>query len=149
MQLFPESLSSFLIQVSIFLAIFLILLFSLNGLLFQPILRIIEKRKKATEGTKEEITELQLKANSLHQEAETRIAEAKIKASLLRDKIKKEGEEIAHQILSETKEKSSQFLKEIRTNLSSEEKESRLKIKDEVELIAQKMTKTILEKSLN
>ncbi len=149
MQLFPESLSSFLIQVSIFLAIFLILLFSLNGLLFQPILRIIEKRKKATEGTKEEVTELQIKANSLHQEAEARIAEAKVKASILRDKIKKEGEEIAHQILSETKEKSSHFLKEIRANLSSEEKESRLKIKDEVELIAQKMTKTILEKSLN
>lgn len=149
MQLFPESLSSFLIQVSIFLAIFLILLFSLNGLLFQPILRIIEKRKKATEGTKEEVTELQIKANSLHQEAEAKIAEAKAKASLLRDKIKKEGEEIAHQILSDTKEKSSHFLKEIRTNLSSEEKESRLKIKDEVELIAQKMTKTILEKSLN
>ncbi len=144
MQLFPESLSSFLIQVSIFLAIFLILLFSLNGLLFQPILRIIEKRKKATEGTKEEVTELQIKANALHQETEARIAEAKVKASLLRDKIKKEGEEIAHQILSETKEKSSHFLKEIRTHLSSEEKESRLKIKDEVELIAQKMTKTIL-----
>lgn len=149
MQLFPESLSSFLIQVSIFLAIFLILLFSLNGLLFQPILRIIEKRKKATEGTKEEVTELQIKANSLHQEAESIIAEAKAKALLLRDKIKKEGEEIAYQILSDTKEKSSHFLKEIRTNLSSEEKESRLKIKDEVELIAQKMTKTILEKSLN
>ena len=121
------------------LPIFLGLIFVLHSLLFKPALRVIEKRKKATDGASEAIDSLKKMTEEKIQEYEGKIQKAKLVGTEIKEKIKKEGEMVASQILAEAHERSEKILKEMRTSLKNETDLARLILQKHVEDLSKKL----------
>jgi F-type H+-transporting ATPase subunit b len=136
------------ITLLIQLAIFLTVLFSLHFFLFVPLLRVMDKRKAVTEGVKEEVARLNQEAHEKLKEYEEKISQAKLRGVELKEKIRKQGEEEAAQILSKAKNLSEAELKEIQSQLIKEQNEARLQLRKTIEDLGKKMAEQVLEKKL-
>ncbi|MFO1518237.1 MAG: ATP synthase F0 subunit B [bacterium] len=130
------------------LALFLIILYALNALLIQPALRVLDKRRAATAGTREEIASLNSLSEKRMKEYEEKIVQAKHQGSVLKEKIKKQGEEEAAKILSKAKENSEKYLLELQARLAKEQSEARLQLRKSVEELGRKMAEEVLGKKV-
>ncbi len=142
MNLLPDN--TFYFQLVIFLGV----LFSLNFLLFKPALRVMDKRKAATEGVREEIEGLYKKTAERAKEYEEKMAQAKVQGLVLKNKVRKEGEEAAQKILAGAKEKSEKYLGEMQSKLTQEQSEARLKIRKDVESLGKGIAEEILDRKI-
>ena len=81
------------------MAIFLVLVFVLNALLYKPILNIIDRRKKQLEELENEIKLFNESVNTKAAEYEEKLKQAKTKAAELKKEIIQEGNEQAKKIV--------------------------------------------------
>lgn len=81
------------------MAIFLVLVFVLNALLYKPILNIIDRRKKQLEELENEIKLFNESVNTKAAEYEEKLKQAKTNASELKKEIIQEGNEQAKKIV--------------------------------------------------
>jgi F0F1-type ATP synthase membrane subunit b/b' len=120
----------------------------LNFLLFKPALRLLDKRKTATVGVKEEIARLGFQTEERLKQHEEKIAQAKSQGSLLKEKIRKEGETEAAKILGQAKSAADQHLTEMQKKLAQEQSEARLQLRKTVEDLGKGMAERILDKKV-
>lgn len=130
------------------LILFLIVLFSLNYLLFRPALRLLDKRKTATVGVKEEIVRLGSLTEERIKQHEEKIAQAKSQGAMIKEKIRKEGETEAGKILGQAKSEADRHLTEMQKKLAQEQSEARLQLRRTVEDLGKGMAERILEKKI-
>ncbi|HNV64902.1 MAG: ATP synthase F0 subunit B [Smithellaceae bacterium] len=81
------------------MAIFLVLVFVLNALLYKPILNIIDRRKKQLEELENEIKLFNESVNTKAAEYEEKLKQAKTNAAELKKEIIQEGNEQAKKIV--------------------------------------------------
>jgi len=129
-----------LIQVVNFLACVAIL----NYLLFRPVMRIIEERKKRIEGLGKEAGALREKMEERKREYERRLEEIKLQALESREMLRRDGMERAREILAQARQDASEIL-----NSAKERIEQDIKIASEqLEHRAKDISVEIAEKLL-
>lgn len=131
------------------LALFLVVLAVLNHFLFQPALRVIDKRKSATAGVKEEVTHLnQMTEQKIH-EYEDKIYQAKLRGAALKDKLKKEGEEEGGKIIRKAREASDSMIIEMEAKLAKEESQAEIELKNALQELATQMAEKVMERKMS
>ena len=87
------------------LALFLIMLFLLNRLLFRPVVRLIEARREATEGTVNSALELEKKAAALNETVERTLKEVRASTTEQREQMLQAAQKQEREILADAREK--------------------------------------------
>ncbi|MBL7685995.1 MAG: hypothetical protein JNK65_08190 [Deltaproteobacteria bacterium] len=136
------------ITVFIQLALFILLLLALNSILFQPVLRVLEKRSRATVGVREELAHLSTRLGQRMKEYEDKIQKAKLEGIAIKEKLKKQADEQAFSLVSQSKEKAEKHLEEISTQIGKEQSEARLALRKTVEEMGREMAQQLLSKKI-
>lgn len=131
------------------LVLFLVVLFVLNILLFQPALRVLDKRNNATVGVKEEVENLNRMAEQKIHEYEDKVYQTRLRGAALKDKLKKEGEEEASKIIGKAREASDSMIMEVEAKLSKEEAQAQMDLKNALNELAKQMAEKVMERKVS
>ncbi len=127
---------------------FLILLFILNKILFQPILRGLETRQLAIEGKKARAIELRQKGEEKLREYDQALAEARNRAMSKQAEIRDEGMAKASEIIEATKKEEADILSEIHRGISSEMEKAKRDIQSYADSLSKDVTSKILGRAI-
>ena len=124
--------------------IILVLFFTLNGLLFQPILEVFEARHKKLEGARGEIDKLTaLKADDLDA-YQVRIRKAADEACGKREERREEGRAKERELLSQVRAEIADSLNAARGKIDLQEGEARQSLSAQVDALGGEMASKIL-----
>ncbi|RMG02710.1 MAG: hypothetical protein D6726_07035 [Nitrospirae bacterium] len=127
------------------LANFLILLFLLNKLLFQPLLNLFEERKEATEGALEEARKMQEEKDRALQAFQKEMAEAREKAREIFNQLREEGLAEQKRIVSEAQDETLKEIEKAREEIKKETEAARLKLGDTVRSFSDEIVRKLVE----
>lgn len=130
------------------LALFLVVIVLLNHLLFQPALKILDKRKSATTGVHEEVEDLRHRTEQKMREYEDKVYQAKLRGAALKEKLKKEAEEEASKILGKAREGSDSMIVEMEAKLAQEERQAEAELKTALQELAKQMAEKVMERRI-
>ncbi|MBF0491929.1 MAG: ATP synthase F0 subunit B [Deltaproteobacteria bacterium] len=130
------------------LLIFLSLFFLLNILLFQPILKVIEARRKGTSGERDEVEKLKRQAEEKSRLYEKKMEEAKREGLVIKDGLKKSGEEEASKILSEARLQADQNLRKLEQEIQQEEVKGKDWLKANLPVLGKQLAEQVLGRSV-
>src|SRR4030065_2786608 len=108
------------------MAIFLVLVFVLNILLYKPILKIIDRRKKQLEELENEIKLFNDSVDKKASEYEAKLKQAKANASELKKEIIQEGNEQAKKIVDVVRAELPAMTQEFQKKIEKEISDARL-----------------------
>jgi F-type H+-transporting ATPase subunit b len=126
------------------IAIFVILMFVLEPLLFQPVLRIFAAREERTEGAKAKARELEEKAGELLRRYEREIERVNRVAAEERDRLRTETTKLEADILREAREASARIVEDGRRRSAEEVARVRFDLGKESEKISQELVGRVL-----
>jgi len=127
-------------QIGIFLFAFIVL----NFLVFQPILRLIDRRKALTVGAEHDAEALQEKTQAMMDTHQQKLQEARAQGLSLKEKSKKEGDAAAATISGQAQKEHEAALEKARTEISQQSKEAQLKLRS----LSRELSKEMAEKLL-
>ncbi|MCL4244053.1 MAG: ATP synthase F0 subunit B [Candidatus Dadabacteria bacterium] len=128
------------IEVVIFVAAIIIL----NALVFQPFLKLMDRRDRLTKGTMEEAKDLEARVKSIIEEYEARLADARAHAQEERTRIVREAQDAATGIVSKAREETSSLIEDAKKKLEAESEAIKQKLSGDVELLAKDISSKIL-----
>lgn len=131
------------------LGIFLALLASLHFLLFKPALRVIERRRKATESQSADLVLLHQRAEQLLAQCEARLGEARAKGIAIKEELRRQGEIEVGRIVEQAKDSSEKFVRQMRATLAQEGEAARVELSQKVETLSQQLTEQLLGRTLH
>ncbi len=131
---------TFFVQLGIFLFTFI----CLNFLVFQPVLRILQRRRELTVGSEKEAAEINLKTETLVENYGQKMHEARNQGLLLKDKFKKSGEAESGEILKMARQELEAKLETQRQELSTQSKEAQLVLKKYARDLSTEMAEKLL-----
>jgi len=126
------------------LALFLVLVFLLNRLLYRPYLRLQEQRDRAIDGRLREAERLEQEARARLAELEARLAEAKLSGAEERARVRAEGAEREREIVEVARRESAQRLAVAKEELAQAAAEARERLAPEVDALARAITGRII-----
>jgi F0F1-type ATP synthase, subunit b len=109
-------------QILIFLFVFI----SLNYLVFQPVLRILQRRKELTQGAIREAELLNVRSEEALKVYRQKVEEAHQQGLLLKEEGKKAGEAQVNEILGNSRSEIEAALEKSRQQVQTESKEAQL-----------------------
>lgn len=124
--------------------VFLISLYVLNKLMFQPLLTVWDRRESLTEGTVKEAKKLTDEADSIIAEYENKLDEAREQANEQRAELRREGQVEAEKMISSARTDAQKQIENHRDKLESEIKEVKSQIEPQIELLAKDISNRIL-----
>ena len=130
------------------LGIFLFMLIVLRKLLFQPLVRLIEARRQATEGAMETARNLNEEAARLNGEAEARLREVRASVKTQREQMVNEARSEERTILSKAREDAHSLLTTMRTETEKAATEARDRLQGQVESLAETVAAKVLDRKL-
>jgi F-type H+-transporting ATPase subunit b len=130
------------------LAIFLIMLFLLSRLLFRPVIRVIEARREATEGTMARAHELEREAASLNEEAAATFDGVRASARRKRDELILAASEKEREIMAEAREKGQTMVQDMKRRAESDLRQTKAKLEAETEAFASMVAAKVLNRSV-
>lgn len=139
-----EDLLSVNYTVFIQVIIFIAAIFILNTLVFQPFLKLMDRRDRLTKGTMEEARELEARVKAIIEEYEARLADARTHAQEERSRIVKEAQDAATGIVSKAREETSSLIDEAKKKLEAEAESIKQKLGGDVETLAKEISSKIL-----
>ncbi|MFA4890923.1 MAG: F0F1 ATP synthase subunit B [Candidatus Gracilibacteria bacterium] len=125
---------------------FLILLVILTKLVYKPILKLLDKRKKMIEQNVEDTKKIEERLTKIEEEKEKIISDASKKAMEAIEKAKKEAEEEKQKILMNAKKEISSLAERYRAQLQEEKKQLTQEVKAEVAALIIASSEKILRK---
>jgi len=123
---------------------FLVLIFVLNVLLYKPIMKVIETRKKRVEGSKEAVDSLDEVVAQKVADYEDKLRQARTEAMNQREAVKSEGTEAGKKILGDARNEITGMVQEFKVKLSKEKDEARSILKDRTREIALEISEKVL-----
>jgi F-type H+-transporting ATPase subunit b len=135
---------TFLVQMIIFAA----LIFVLEPLLFNPVLRVFQERERRTEGAREDARVMQEEAGELLQQYERALARVRQVASEERERVRAETRKLEAQIMEEATRTASAVVQEGRSKIAGEVAGMRTELDAQATSIAQEMAARVLGRSL-
>ena len=125
-------------------ALLTFLLVSLNGILFKPLLGVLDARQHKVVGLKEEVERLTTASDADIEAYQTRLREARDIAQREREALRGAGREDERKILGETRGDITKSIVDARERTAKAEKEARGQLEPQVELLAKQMVQKIL-----
>ena len=129
-------------------ALFLLLIFPVNKLLVQPLLRVLDERAARTSGALAESQKLRDDARARRVELETRLAEIRARAQARRTAILGEGEIQERAALDAAREEASGIVDAVRQSVQGELAEARLVLPTDARLLAREVATRVLGRAL-
>ncbi len=133
-----------LIQLVMFVALVLIL----NKILYQPIFRIMDERRRLIDGNLEEAERLNREAQKALEEYEKALVEARQKAVKMVNEAKAKALEEQREALASVRREFEQTMAELKERLAKEEEEARKKLRQTVNVLAILIAEKILGRRL-
>jgi F-type H+-transporting ATPase subunit b len=127
---------------------FLLLIYILNVLLYKPILRILDERKKRLQGSEDEIKVLHQTIEQKTAEYEGKIRQAKLEAMNQRNDIQKEGAEEGKKIIDGAKEDIAKMMQDFKVKMAGEMDEARLVLNTQSRAISLEIAEKVLGRSI-
>jgi F-type H+-transporting ATPase subunit b len=127
---------------------FLLLIYILNVLLYKPILRILDERKKRLQGSEDEIKVLHQTIEQKTAEYEEKIRQAKLEAMNQRNEIQKEGAEEGKKIIDGAKEDIAKMMEDFKAKMAREMDEARLILNTQSRAISLEIAEKVLGRSI-
>ncbi len=127
---------------------FLVLLFILNHLLYKPILRILDERKKKISDAEDAVKELERTSEeklSLYQE---QVQAAKIKALSQKEEIKEEGIEAGRRLIDQVKEEADKVFLQAMEKIEKQADMTREALRRQSEEMATAIAEKLLGRSV-
>jgi len=131
--------------VIIHMVLFLVMVYVvLNPILFKPMLRVMDERKKRIDGNLEAAKVDERESERLRRDYEQKLDDAKKTAVQEKEKIKKAAEKEEEKIIREAREKAGDLVAEVREKISLQYKEARESLRAESEAMGKEIAQKIL-----
>lgn len=124
--------------------IFLISLYILNKLIFQPLLTVWDRRESLTQGTVDEARKLTDEADNIIAQYETKLDEAREQANEQRAELRREGQVEAEKMISSAREDAQKQIEGHRNKLETEIKDVKSKIEPQIQILAKDISNRIV-----
>lgn len=126
------------------LGIFMVVLVALNGLLFQPFLKVLDARDQKLEGAKRDIERMGKDAHADLEVYQTRMREARDLAFKEREALVAAGREEERRLLAEVRNDISKALNDARKEVSAAELAAKQALSTETEMLARRLVEKVL-----
>lgn len=126
------------------MANFLVLILILNFLLYRPVLKIIEKRNKKIEESREKVSSLEGTIERKMAEYEEKIRQARAEAAIQRDAVKEEGSEQGKEIIGAVRDEISKKIEGFKAQLEKETEAARASLREQTRTIAAEISEKVL-----
>ncbi len=136
--------SSLLIQ----LINFIVLLLALNFILFRPVLAIMRERQQTIGGAFSDAKTAQDKVNSLLEQYNASLADAKQKATVAYNSLYQQGLDAQRDMISAERTKASELLDKARAEVASASSAAKADLKKEAERLAQDISAKLLGRAV-
>jgi F-type H+-transporting ATPase subunit b len=137
---FPPDVT-FVIQ----LVSFFVLLFVLNRLLFAPFGELLAERSRCTEGAREEASRDQAEATALAGAISKSLEEARARALVEAESIRREARGRELEILNRAKGDAAKHLAQLREGMAQERDRAKAALRDEAKTLAHAMVEAVLK----
>ncbi|MCW8893447.1 MAG: hypothetical protein OQK50_09910 [Deltaproteobacteria bacterium] len=127
---------------------FIILLLILNKLLYRPLMKIINERREAIEGSHATAKELEIAIDEKMRRYQQQLNDAKVLANDERNQLQKAAADEEAKLLSEANGKAAAQLQIIKQQVAVEAKKASNTLKSEAESLAEKIATKILGREL-
>jgi len=125
-----------------------LLIYSVNKLLLQPIVRVLQAREARTSGAQERATEISSEVAGLAAQIEARLVEARREAQAQRAAILAKAEEEDRRILTLAREETTRTLDAVRASVSEELERARISLRDDVVALSREAATRVLGRAL-
>ncbi|HSI04427.1 MAG: hypothetical protein ACAI38_21270 [Myxococcota bacterium] len=125
-------------------ALLTFLLVSLNGILFKPLLGVLDARQHKVVGLKDEVERLTTASDADIEAYQTRLREARDIGQREREGLRGAGREDERKILTETRGDITKAIVEARERTAKAETEARAQLTPQVDQLAKQMVQKIL-----
>jgi len=129
-------------------ALFLLLVYPVNKILVQPLLRVLDERAARTSGAVSESQRLRDEARARRVDLDTRLAEIRARAQARRSAILGEGEVQERAVLDAAREEASGIVDAVRRSVQSELVEVRQGLPTDARVLAHEAATRILGRTL-
>ena len=136
------------VSLLIQLANFIVLLIALNFILFKPIRQIMQEREQGIGSALEDAKTAQHRMQSLLDNYNSSLAEAKQKATTTYNTIYQQGLDAQRDMISAERAKASEMLDKARTEIAEASKTARVDLQREAERLAQDITSKLLGRAV-
>jgi F-type H+-transporting ATPase subunit b len=126
------------------LVLWLVLYIVLRGLLFTPMLRLIEAREAGTSGSRESARNLSAKAQAMEAEYLGRLKDARAQAAADREKLRAEASRREAEILSEARTKMNAVVESQRSEIRTQRQALEVEIRNAVPALATDIATRVL-----
>jgi F-type H+-transporting ATPase subunit b len=131
------------------IAIFILLMFLLEPLLFAPVLRIFALREERTEGAKAQARELDEQAGELYQRYQRELERVNRVAAEERDRVRAETTKLEAEILREARTATTRVVEDGRKQIAAELTRIRFDLGRESERLSQDIAVRVLGREAN
>jgi len=136
------------VSLLIQLANFIVLLIALNFILFKPIRQIMQEREQGIGSALEDAKAAQHRMQSLLDNYNSSLAEAKQKATATYNTIYQQGLDAQRDMISAERTKASEMLDKARTEIAAASTTARTDLQKEAERLAQDITSKLLGRAV-
>ena len=126
------------------MGIFVLLMFLLEPLLFQPVLRIVALREERTEGARAQARALEERAGELLKRYEKELERVHRVAATERERLRQETAVLEAQILEEARQATAKILEDGRRRIESEVSRIRFDLGRESEQLSRRIVEKVL-----
>jgi len=130
-------------------AIFILLMFLLEPLLFAPVLRVFALREDRTEGAKAQARELDEQATELYVRYQRELERVNRVAAEERDRVRAETTKLEAEILAEARLGAGRIIDEGRRQITAEKSRVQFEVGRESERIANELAERVLGRGVN
>jgi F-type H+-transporting ATPase subunit b len=136
--------ATLLVQAFVFLLMFLLL----RSLLFRPVIRLIERRRKITEGSRNEAQTLEQEAASLVEDVDRQLAEVESSVSKEREKIVEASKRQAGEVLLKAREDSGIVVSQAKEETAAKAEQVRETLRAEIGSLVDIVAAKVLGRSI-
>lgn len=129
----------------VLLANFLILLFVLNIILFQPLAKIMKERQRATSGALEEARTMTGKKENAVATLNAELLAAKNMAKAAFDSLKEQGQAVQKETLSAAEAQAVAMIEQARKELQAEAEKARAALKSDIEKFSEEIVRKLVK----
>lgn len=129
----------------VLLANFLILLFVLNKILFNPVAKVLKEREKATTGALEEAKAMAAKKDDAVARMHAELLAAKNKAKEAHNALREEGQSVQKEMLSKAEAEAVAMIEKARKELQAEAEKARAALKGDIEKFSEEIVRKLVK----
>ncbi|NIS69610.1 MAG: hypothetical protein GTO12_11855 [Proteobacteria bacterium] len=127
---------------------FIIFLWILNYLIFKPIVRVLNERRERIEGQVEKARDMEAEIQKKLEEYEARIQDAKGQAANEKERFRRQGENMAKEVLEKARAEMARDIPIIRKQIAGETERVRRELEQRAQEVAREIACRVLGREI-